>query len=207
MSRFSGTTREKSRLMAHRLAMDKVHAITSLHSEDLSERRIAQTLNVSRKAVLLEGDFSLEFQVLCGHRRRRRSGRTERRHCPPSQPRLSIGRRDPAMPQADRMALGEVHRVPPGHDGSPRKIVSNSRELVGEVIQDIADNHPVERVTCRHCCRHSRLSLRPSPPSLRKTLNAASHAMVYPISCVLSRIEPPKPPGGRLFYRTNGTVP
>ena len=51
MSGFSGTTREKRRLMAHRLAMDKVHAITTLHSQGMSERRIAKTLNISRKAV------------------------------------------------------------------------------------------------------------------------------------------------------------
>ena len=37
--------------MAHRLAMDKVHAITTLHSQGLSERRIAKTLDISRKAV------------------------------------------------------------------------------------------------------------------------------------------------------------
>ncbi|MCL4855028.1 MAG: helix-turn-helix domain-containing protein [Bryobacteraceae bacterium] len=37
--------------MAYRLAMDKVHAITTLHAQGLSERRIARTLNVSRKAV------------------------------------------------------------------------------------------------------------------------------------------------------------
>lgn len=51
MGGFSGTTREKRRLMAHRLAMDKVHAITTLHSQGMSERRIAKTLNISRKAV------------------------------------------------------------------------------------------------------------------------------------------------------------
>lgn len=37
--------------MAHRLAMDKVHAITTLHAQGLSERRIAETLGISRKAV------------------------------------------------------------------------------------------------------------------------------------------------------------
>jgi transposase len=37
--------------MAHRLAMDKVHAITSLHSQGMSERQIAKTLEISRKAV------------------------------------------------------------------------------------------------------------------------------------------------------------
>ena len=37
--------------MAHRLAMDKVHAITSLHAQGMSERRIAKTLEISRKAV------------------------------------------------------------------------------------------------------------------------------------------------------------
>ena len=37
--------------MAHRLAMDKVHAIKSLHAQGMSERRIAKTLEISRKAV------------------------------------------------------------------------------------------------------------------------------------------------------------
>ena len=37
--------------MVHRLAMDKVHAIKSLHSQGMSERQIAQTLEISRKAV------------------------------------------------------------------------------------------------------------------------------------------------------------
>jgi len=37
--------------MAHRLAMDKVHAITTLRAQGISERRIAKTLGISRKAV------------------------------------------------------------------------------------------------------------------------------------------------------------
>lgn len=51
MSGFSRTTREKRRLMAHRLAMDKVHAITTLGAQGISERQIAKTLGISRKAV------------------------------------------------------------------------------------------------------------------------------------------------------------
>lgn len=37
--------------MANRLAMDKVQAINSLHAAGLSERQIAETLDISRKAV------------------------------------------------------------------------------------------------------------------------------------------------------------
>ena len=37
--------------MANRLAMDKVHAIKSLHAQGMPERRIAKTLDISRKAV------------------------------------------------------------------------------------------------------------------------------------------------------------
>ena len=37
--------------MANRLAMDKVHAIKSLHAQGMSERRIAEAVGVSRKAV------------------------------------------------------------------------------------------------------------------------------------------------------------
>ena len=37
--------------MANRLAMDKVQAIKSLEATGLSERRIARTLSISRKAV------------------------------------------------------------------------------------------------------------------------------------------------------------
>lgn len=51
MTGFSGTTREKRRTWHHRLAMDKVRAITTLHSLGVSERRIGKTLNISRKAV------------------------------------------------------------------------------------------------------------------------------------------------------------
>ncbi len=37
--------------MANRLAMDKVHAISSLRAQGMSERRIAEALGISRKAV------------------------------------------------------------------------------------------------------------------------------------------------------------
>ena len=37
--------------MVHRLAMDKVHAIKTLRAQGISERRIAKTLGISRKAV------------------------------------------------------------------------------------------------------------------------------------------------------------
>ena len=37
--------------MSHQLAMDKVQAIQGLASRGFSERRIAQTLGISRKAL------------------------------------------------------------------------------------------------------------------------------------------------------------
>jgi transposase len=51
MSGFSGTLTENRRLMVNRLGMDKVHAIKTLRSQGMPERRIADTLRISRKAV------------------------------------------------------------------------------------------------------------------------------------------------------------
>jgi transposase len=47
---FSAITKWR-RLMANQLAMDKVHAIQSLHATGMSERQISRTLGISRKAV------------------------------------------------------------------------------------------------------------------------------------------------------------
>ena len=44
-------TTERRQFMTNQLGMDKVHAIKSLHATGMSERRIASTLGISRKAV------------------------------------------------------------------------------------------------------------------------------------------------------------